>query len=472
MPSITRRTFLQATAGLATASLVPQAFAQSAQGLREYRLKAAKSNLRLAPGPFPETPIWAYNGTAPGPAIHATQGKPVRIIVENELDEETSVHWHGLRIPNAMDGVPHITQPPIPPGGRFVYEFTPPDAGTFWYHPHTHSLVQVSRGLYGPFIVEEPDPIRVDRDITWVLADWRLGPNAQIRDNFANPRDFMRAGRIGNTVTVNGLVAGRFVAWANERIRLRLINAAEARIFSLRFMNLKPRVIALDGMPVPPYHPDGGAVLLGPSQRADIILDMTGEPGSRTAVVDGFQPQQPYELIEIVYSYAPPVRDNLLGDLIALYPNPVPEPDLAGAVTHEIRLEGGDLGSLSYALVDGEKKGRAEMLMMNKMWAINGVANMHMPHEPLIRLKRGSTCVLDFRNLTVWPHPMHLHGHTFLVLEHDSRQTVGRLLDTVLIGGGESCKVAFVADNPGTWMFHCHILGHADAGMMATIHVA
>src|SRR3546814_932216 len=134
-----------------------------------------------------------------------------------------------MRVPNAMDGVPHLTQRPIAPGERFVYEFDAVDAGTFWYHPHQNGSVQVGRGLYGPLIVEEAEPITVDRDITWVLDDWRLQKDASISDSFGNMMDTGMAGRIGNTVTVNGRVPDTFAVRAGERVRLRLINRSEER---------------------------------------------------------------------------------------------------------------------------------------------------------------------------------------------------------------------------------------------------
>ncbi len=131
-----------------------------------------RANLAGPEGPW--TSIWGYDGTVPGPILRIQQGRPVRIAVENGLDEDTTVHWHGIRLLNAMDGVPGLTQPPIKPGESFVYEFTPPDAGTFWYHPHAGSLVQMGRGLAGPLIVEEAEPVAVDRDLLWMLQDWRL----------------------------------------------------------------------------------------------------------------------------------------------------------------------------------------------------------------------------------------------------------------------------------------------------------
>src|SRR3546814_497741 len=197
-----------------------------------------------------------------------------------------------MRVPNAMDGVPHLTQRPIAPGERFVYEFDAVDAGTFWYHPHQNGSVQVGRGLYGPLIVEEAEPITVDRDITWVLDDWRLQKDASISDSFGNMMDTGMAGRIGNTVTVNGRVPDTFAVRAGERVRLRLINAANARIFGLEFDGHRPTVIALDGQPVEPHGPADGRFVLGPAMRADLVIDMTGAPGDRFRVTDTFRSEE------------------------------------------------------------------------------------------------------------------------------------------------------------------------------------
>jgi FtsP/CotA-like multicopper oxidase with cupredoxin domain len=134
------------------------------------------------------------------------QGDRLRIIVENRLPEETTVHWHGIRLPNAMDGVPGLTQPQIAAGAAFTYEFAVPDAGTFWYHPHADSLRQLGRGLAGALIVQERAPPAVDRDLVWVIQDWRLDDHAQIAPGFGNRMEAGMSGRVGNTVTINGLV--------------------------------------------------------------------------------------------------------------------------------------------------------------------------------------------------------------------------------------------------------------------------
>ena len=454
MFSMTRRRFLET---MAVAALP----ACSTTGIRALRapvavdLVAQAGRVPLVGAPHPHTDVWCFNGTVPGPVIRARQGERLRVAVTNRLDETTTVHWHGVRVPNAMDGVPGLTQPPIAAGGgTFVYEFDLPDAGTYWYHPHSRSYEQVDRGLYGALVVEERADERTwDRDETWVLDDWRLRRDAAIADDFLHPRDTSHDGRIGNTVTVNGAIPERFELRAGERVRLRLANVANARIFGLRFDGHKPLVIAYDGHPVEPHEPANGTVVLGASQRVDLLIDASAQPGSKHVVRDVYYPRQAYRLLDLAYRDEaplpprPPVR--------ALPPNPLPEPDLDRARVHEIRITGG--------------------APEQPMWAINGVAvkgEDHL-HHPLMEMRRDSSVVLDFRNLTAWPHPMHLHGHAFRVLTRNGKPNPLReWRDTVLLAARESATVAFVADNPGDWMLHCHVLEHQAAGMMATFRVA
>ena len=253
IPSLTRRGLLGGAVVLAGAALLPRfAFARA---MRDYRLAPAPDRAAIVPGQ-PQTDVWAYNNAVPGPTLRFRHGERVRIEVQNALDQETTVHWHGIRLPNAMDGVPHVTQPPIAPGGAFVYEFDLPDAGTFWYHPHAMSVEQIERGLSGAFVVEEERPPAVDRDLVWVLKDWRLTRETRIAGDFANFMDASHAGRIGNTVTLNGRIPEAFAVKANERLRLRLVNVANARIFALEFRGLAPQVVALDGHPAPPHDHD------------------------------------------------------------------------------------------------------------------------------------------------------------------------------------------------------------------------
>ena len=166
MIALDRRNMLVGSAALAVAASLP-APAQPAQALpaegsaRSFRLTPRPGRVPLLPAPYPETEIWGYGGQVPGLEIRVRQGDLVEVQVVNGLAQPTTVHWHGLRIANAMDGVPELTQPAIAPGESFTYSFTVPDAGTYWYHPHTLSSQQVGHGLYGPLIVEEPEPPQV-----------------------------------------------------------------------------------------------------------------------------------------------------------------------------------------------------------------------------------------------------------------------------------------------------------------------
>lgn len=470
--TLDRRTFLAGTSSAGLLAAVAPICRAVAADRTAYTLKLAPGLARIAPSPHPETAVWAFNGAVPGPELRVRQGDTLRVSVENGLAEDTTVHWHGLRIPNAMDGVPHLTQKPIGPGETFIYEFAVPDAGTYWYHPHQRSSEQVGRGLYGALIVEERAPIAVDRDVTWVIDDWRLDAQAVIDPSFGNMMDASHNGRIGNTVTVNSTIPDRFAVRSGERIRLRLINAANARTFGLEFTGHEPSVIALDGQPVEPHAPDGGRVVLGPAMRADLILDMTGKPGKSFAVRDGYYPDARYRLLDLAYG-PEPLRDGPPDTAIALPSNPLPEPDLSGAVRHEIVFAGGMMGAMPMAMMGGRSVGMREMMQNGMAWTVNGVAAIGHDLDPVVTVERGRTCVLALRNDTAWEHPIHLHGHSFRVLTRNGMPVARRpWQDTVLIAAEEVVEVAFVADNPGGWMFHCHILEHQEAGMSSVLRVA
>jgi FtsP/CotA-like multicopper oxidase with cupredoxin domain len=482
--AFTRRAFLASGAAIAADAIfhLGRPYTAHAAEPATIRLRAAPGLARLLPDEYPETPVWCYGNRVPGPEIRIKQGERLRVIVENGLNEETTVHWHGLRVPNAMDGVPHLTQKPIGPGEHFIYEFDATDAGTFWYHPHQRSSEQVGRGLYGPLIIEEREPIQVDRDITWVLDDWRMTPSGEISGDFGNRHDEAHNGRVGNTVTINGRVPESFAVRTGERIRLRLINAANARIFGLDLAELRPRVIALDGQPVTPHEPEGGRIVLGPAMRADIILDMSGKPGSRQTVVDSFYKDLEYSLIDIVYSENP-LREQTPDWPVALAGNPLSEPDLAEAQVHDVTFTGGMMGPMVMREMGqgggmgqgmmGGMRSMMEMMHSGKMWFINGVAAEGHVLDPMLTLSRGRSYVLAMTNVTAWHHPMHLHGHSFRVISRNGKPTRHReWQDTVLMAPKEKVEIALVADNPGDWMFHCHILEHQSAGMMGVIRVA
>src|SRR5207302_8749658 len=197
---LSRREFLQVAGAAAGLTLLPRVAAANARVIR-----AEPALATLVGGAYPQTAVWTYGETVPGTELRFKQGEGLRVELENLLPEDTTVHWHGVRLPNAMDGVPGLTQAPIAAkGGRFPYEFELRDAGTYWYHPHLGSSGQVGRGLYAPLIVEEHEPPAVDREGVWVLGDWRLDRQARIVEDFGNFMDASHDGRIGYPVTVNG----------------------------------------------------------------------------------------------------------------------------------------------------------------------------------------------------------------------------------------------------------------------------
>ncbi len=267
---------------------------------------------------------------------------------------------------------------------------------------------------------------------------------------------------------------------AGERIRLRLINAANARIFALDFGNLEPQVIALDGQPVTPHAPQDarGWVVIGPAMRVDLMIDMTGAPGETLTVTDRFYSDGNFEVVDLAYSETP-LRDAPPEWDMALAPNPLPEPDVSRAHRHDVTFTGGMMGGM----VEREMglSGSGGMMgggMMSRMhdggiWFVNGVAAEGHILDPMLVLERDISHVIAMTNATAFHHPIHLHGHSFRVISRNGVPTAHReWQDTVLMAPRERVEIAFVADNPGDWMFHCHILEHQAGGMMGVIRVA
>ncbi|MGO1120829.1 multicopper oxidase family protein [Rhodovibrionaceae bacterium A322] len=470
-PRLSRRQFIGGTLALGGAlTLTAPRPLLARDGYQN--LTASAHSTELVPGY--ETATWGYNSVTPGPVLRYRQGERLQVTLTNSLPQDSTIHWHGLRLPNAMDGVPHLTQAPVAPGESFDYAFDLPDAGTFWYHPHVLSDEQVGRGLAGALIVEEDNPPPVDRDLVWQLDDWRLTDQAQIAEPFGQFHDLSHAGRLGNTVTLNGQLPESFSLRSGERLRLRLINTANARVFALKFTDHSPQIIALDGQPCQPHAAPEGRVILGPGMRADVILDAALDPGSRVTVVDDYYPRQSYRFIDLAYSDEPPLRSSPLDAPVALAANPLTAPDLKMAPLLEVRLQGGMMGQLESASLDGQEMGLRQMAGQGRFWALNNQSDGPALGAPqLFKLQLGRSYRLRLINESVFDHPMHIHGHVFQLLSRDgSVDPLNRWQDTLLVRRGETHEVALLADNPGPWMFHCHVLEHARAGMMSVIEVA
>jgi len=456
-----RRNFM---AGVGAAALAPRLGLAQETGAPE--LDARVNSVQLAPPSFPQTEIWGYGGQMPGPEIRLVQGQRLRRRLQNRLPQPTSVHWHGVRIENAMDGVAGLTQDPVAPGQGFDYDFTVPDAGTYWYHSHNRSAEQVARGLYGALIVEEPQGPDVDREQVLILDDWLLNPEtAQIDPEFSAAHARSHAGRIGNFIATNGQFAHNVPVTRHERLRLRIINAANARLFRLALAGLEGWVVAIDGMPLPVPEPFGETILLGPAQRIDLIVDVTAETGE-DAYLLRVEDQQSHAQVTF------PVTGAGARARRAPPPPLPPNPDqnisgLNDALRVRLNMAGGAMGSLGAAILNTERKSFRQLVQANQFWAFNGVVGM--TDTPLIEASLGQTLRLEVFNDTAFPHAMHLHGNHFREILPGG--ALGPLRDTLLSFGGETHEIAFVANNPGDWLFHCHMLSHAESGMMTWVKV-
>lgn len=465
---LTRRRFLASSTLVAGASLLSYryAIARTGDGFREIVASPASQN--LYGDDAPASSLWAYDGAAPGPEIRVQRGERVKIRLINNLEEPTSIHWHGIRIDNKMDGVAGLTQEAVEPGQSFDYDFIAPDTGTYWYHAHNRSWNQVARGLYGSLIVEEESSIfDRDHDMTLVLDDWRLDDEGILdTESLGSLMDWSHAGRLGNWLTVNGKSLPAFTLNAGESYRLRLINASNARILEIDPAKFDASIMGFDGQDFSePQLLDYTPLLIGPAQRVDLLV--TPETGADFALeeISGGQ-NHAFAWFNIEGEAG---ADNIP---VNLKPNVLPTPDLANAKAVTLDMTGGAMRGASGILYQGRELTREDVMTTGQLWGMNGVANM--ADEPLFKTRMNETIILETRNNTAFAHAMHLHGHHFQVIERSGSDVEeGRpWRDTFLIGPDQTTKIAFVADNPGKWLLHCHMLEHAAAGMNTWFEVS
>lgn len=401
-------------------------------------------------GASPPTPVWTYNGLTPAPLIDAKVGDKLVVRFKNSLPEPTTIHWHGLRLPAVMDGTLAM-QSPIPPGGTFTYEFTLRDAGFFWFHPHLRSDIQVQKGLYGALRVRGPVEPEVDQERVLVLDDIKLDKEGKVSEYLDDHSRMM--GREGNTMLVNGVANARVSIDPGALVRLRIVNVANGRFFNLRIPGQRLRVIGTDGglMPVP-Y--DVETLLMSPGERFDVVFVADAAPGSELPLVS-----EPYERGHDSGSLPPvEVARFAVSTSARRPPRPVPAsfpaierlPD--GPVDFPIRL--------NEKLIDGEV-----------MFTINDAVH---PDVPVITVKNGDVRVLEVKNESDMDHPFHLHGFFFQVLAKDGIALAPEALankDTIIVRAKGSLKLVARFDEPGSWMYHCHILEHGEHGMMGELRV-
>lgn len=456
-----RRQILQTSIGAAAMVAAPVflQLARASDGF--FELTAGKSKKKLYREDAPASDLWTYNESSPGPEIRVKRGERVRVRLINNLEEPTSIHWHGIRIANAMDGVSGLTQEAVKPGETFEYDFIVPDAGTYWYHAHNRSWNQVARGLYGALIVEDDKPaFDRDHDLTLVVDDWRLNQQGVLDvDSIGSLMDWSHGGRLGNWLTVNGRSRPEFKLNAGEPYRLRFINASNARVFEIDPARFKAKILAYDGQSlVAPSTLKYGPLLIGSAQRVDFLVVPEVDQNFAIEEVSGDTPF-PFIRFEVQGT------GSSVPQAPVLSPNNLPEPDLDNAKIFKLHMSGGAMGGGGDIIYQGKKLGDGEFRRTGQVWAFNGVANL--AKEPFFRVKRGDTVTIETFNDTAFMHAMHIHGHHFRIIER-----VGSTLDegkpwrdTFMVGPTQTTTISFVADNPGKWLFHCHMLEHAAAGM-------
>ncbi|MFE3291557.1 multicopper oxidase family protein [Rhodococcus sp. NPDC059234] len=405
------------------------------------------------------TTAWLYDGQLPGPILRANVGDRVQVRLRNELPDPTTVHWHGLAIRNDMDGVPDITQPPVGAGAEFVYEFIPPDPGTYWYH--THGDLQRGRGLYGALIVDDPRaPSGYDAEFVVVLSDWLTDRTPQ------QAFDRLRSGAMESapmTSTALGgdagdvryplyLLGGRppndptvFTAGPGQRARLRLINASDDTAFRVALGGHRLTVTDSDGFPVEPV--DTGSVLLGMGERYDALVTLQDGAFPLVAAAEG-KGGQAFAVVRTGSGAAP--DPSASPDELRAPPLTVADLRAAAAVRLPTRNPDVTLG----ASLGGT--------MNTYTWTINGEA---YPKYTPLEVHSGERARIVYTNTTTMYHPMHLHGHTFAVARPDG---TGPRKDTVIVLPGQTVATDIDTDNPGQWITHCHNDYHLAAGM-ATI---
>ena len=460
---INRRIFFSQSA-LSLSLIALPTLVQASTVTRRYQLAADKSNVSFD-DKGEETSLWLYNKTTPGPLLKARRGEIIEVEFTNRLDHPSTIHWHGIRNINEMDGVPDLTQAAVEPGETFTYRFPVNDAGTFWYHAHQKSWEQVARGLYGALIVlDENEKFEDERDQLIVADDWLLDKNDQIDTaSLGNLGHWSHGGRLGNALTINGSFSPGIEIASQGQVKLRLLNAANARVLSFALNDKLPmKVISVDGSPCEPF--EVGEVPIAPAQRVDVIVEDCANLKKLFEVSTGSQ----FEAA----SFNPIKQNTTQQSVIHSVAPYYQQIDSADARLVEIHMQGGAMGNLASALFEGEERNLRDLAMNDsKLWAFNGQVGGY--DVTLADVNLGDKVALRVWNDTAWPHAMHLHGQHFWVNSSEFGQEEKALLrDTYLMQPGEKKDLVFIANNPGLWLFHCHMLEHNAAGMGGVISVS
>ncbi|MDE2572830.1 MAG: multicopper oxidase family protein [bacterium] len=419
----------------------------------------------------------AYNGSIPGPLLRVRQGQRLRVRYVNRSGGESTIHWHGMILPNAMDGVPNLTQPPAPDGGTFLYDFVPQPAGTRWYHSHV--FPQLIKGLFGMIIVEDPHDEHADQDLALVFHDvakaasvdaaMRGISTAPMVDPFGSPerRAMGPEEKMGDEVgyaahCINGASYPKtapILVRVGQRIRLRILNANPTQTRYVRLAGHTLRVTHSDGNPLPqPVEVE--ALRLGAAERYDAWFEVN-KPGAW--LLQGLS-ADPMAFQQAVVVHTPGMEGATpLGSAQSLEGVRSFTYELAGAAQAlgtRPRVERVDVRR-SYVL-GGGRYGSERWTMNGEVW----------PNTAGVIVRRGDRVEVRFTNKTDMHHPMHLHGHVFEIVEIGGRALRDPLpKDTALVDpNGGTMTWRFRADSPpGRWLLHCHNEIHMMGGLMTAV---
>ncbi len=491
--------------------------------LREIELTIARQSVDFTGRPVEAMTV---NGGIPGPTLVFREGDRARIHVHNRMDVETSVHWHGLLLPNREDGVPYLTTPPILPGTTYTYEFPLRQAGTYWYHSNTK--LQEQRGVYGGIVIHpRVTPAGVlPREHVLVLSDWTdEDPNEVWRNLRAGREDYayakgslqtvwgaLRAGPLGSTLRrawgrmppmdvsdvaydrflANGAPESTLRAAAGERLRVRVINAAASSYFYLDWSGGPMRLVAADGPEVEPT--DTHRLLIGVAETYDLLLQAPhhGRAELRATAQDGSghaslwighgpdhpatppPPPDPYRM-DHQHPDAPEAADSSHGGSHRMHHGHEAEPEDDGNAPEApaLRRPGAPYRALrarEATLAAAEAPRRTIRMrltgdMERYTWHFDGKT---LNEADVIPVRRGEVLRIEFENETMMHHPLHLHGHFFRVLEgQGDRAPLKHTVDVPPMGRR---TIEFLADADKDWFFHCHVLYHMKAGMSRIFH--
>ena len=455
-----------------------------------FELSANKALIELGGKSFDG---YAYNSQFPGPLLKVKQGTKIKILFKNNLNEPTTVHWHGIRMENRFDGVPEITQKEVFPNQSFEYELEFPDNGLFWYHPHVREDKQQELGLYGAILVQEAGEKTAREEV--LILDDLLIENNSIPSFPENSANFAIMGRYGSEYLVNGKTDYSLNVKTGEIIRLHLLNASNARPLRIAIDNAKMKIVGGDtAMQEKEFFAE--SIDLSPSERAiiEVFFERAGTHSILNATPLGTKKFGEIIVEEGIVSLEQKnafdsLKENALmkEELIKLQPFFGKEPDFEYELTLNWPSMDQMMGHMGHGMMSESIEGiewEDSMQMMNSVttsqqltWVIRNTKTKKENMDFSFNAGKGETKKIRITNLENSPHPMqhsiHLHGNRFLVIAKNNALNSNLVWkDTVLIPEGETAYLLVEFSNPGKWMIHCHTAEHLSSGMMSLIEVA